>query len=169
MDSKKIEKPSDDRKKLFIENYIALLCNKTQAAKRAGVTRQTVNYWEKHDDDFVQALDDAFETLIDSVESVALKRIFGSKREYKTWKHAINHKTGEIVKLEEMHIEFIEPSDKLIEYFLKTKGRDRGWNERVEIEQTNKYNLNDVDIEKLTTLSTDEKQALLKVIDKINA
>jgi hypothetical protein len=158
-----------DVKNIFLEHYKSLACNVTQVAKRVNVDRRTIYNWLNDDDEFKQKFYEAKEELIDSIETTLMKRMLGYTREYTTTKQSIDQKNGRVVTLEEKHVDHIEPSDRLLMFYLKTIGRERGYNERLEIEDKTKYNMQEEEKTKLSKLTTEEKTNFIRLIQKINA
>lgn len=156
-------------KELFLEHYKSLACNVTQAAKRVKVDRSTIYQWLKDDEEFKQKFYDAKEELLDTIESTLIKRILGYKREYVTTKQSIDQRNGLVRTLKEEHTDYIEPSDKLLMFYLRTIGRNRGYNEKIEIENTTKYEMDQKEKDMLTKLTPEEKQSFVKLLAKINA
>jgi len=90
------------KKKFFIEAYIKSGCNVGIACNKVKISRATYYLWLRDFPKFKQEIEDAQESLIDIVETQALKQIK-------------------------------EGNSQMIIFYLKTKGKNRGYTERQEI------------------------------------
>lgn len=90
----------------------------TTACKSIGLARSTYYSWIENDPEFKTAVEEIQETAIDFVESKLMEKISGVEVLDKM-------KDGEAITYT------LPPSDTAIIFFLKTKGRKRGYNERV--------------------------------------
>lgn len=103
-----IEKTNDTKtaikKKLFLEAYESKDGNVSSACKVAEIARCTYYRWIDEDPEFKQAAEDAWEAVIDRVETNLMDNIQSKDT------------TAQI-------------------FFLKTKGRNRGWVEKQDITQ----------------------------------
>lgn len=85
------------------------------------MSRQTYYNWLKNDEDFKEAAEDIQENAIDFVESKLFEKINGVTIQ-------IFNQKGEPVVYDQ------PPSDTAIIFYLKTKGKKRGYIERVEVD-----------------------------------
>ncbi len=114
----------DNRKKKILEalekynGIISVACTATQ------FSRSTFYSWLNSDEEFKTAVDDIQEIAIDFVESKLFEKITGVK---------IGKETGEGVNVYDT-----PPSDTAIIFYLKTKGKKRGYIEKTETEVTGK-------------------------------
>ena len=101
----------DKSKKALIESLEKSLGNISNACKAAGVSRQTYYDWVKDDPEFAQAVESVKELSLDTAESV-LKQL--------------------IVK---------DKNVTAVIFYLKTKGRERGYGDQAEINLNGKVAL----------------------------
>jgi len=101
----------------------------SSACESANIARSTFYDWCNNDADFKQAVDDINEAAIDFVESKLIEKIDGITVQ------TINSK-GEAVIYEQ------PPSDTAIIFFLKTKGKKRGYVERSEVDNMGTISIN---------------------------
>lgn len=129
-------------KEKFIEVYALNLCNITETCKKAQVaSRQTFYNWLKDDPEFAERAREVEESMIDFVESQQMLMIRGVPK-YK--ERLVN---GQSVK------EFVgwweRPNERLIQFFLTTKAKHRGYVKKTEL-----------------VLSTPEHEELMKLKDE---
>lgn len=93
----------------------------TIACKSAGLPRSTFYNWCETDNEFKEAVAEINETAIDFVEGKLMEKVNGVTTQ------SYNQK-GEPVIYE------LPPSDTAIIFFLKTRGKKRGYIERVEVD-----------------------------------
>lgn len=108
----------DDRKKQVIEALSECYGIVTDACRKSDVPRSTFYKWMNEDPEFKAAVDDVSEEALDFVEGQLLKKIQG-----------IEVQQGENVFSQ-------PPSDTAIIFYLKTKGKKRGYIERTEVENS---------------------------------
>jgi hypothetical protein len=101
----------DNNKKNFLEAYEKSLGNISHACKKANISRQSYYNWVKDDGDFAEAVRAVNEQSVDTAETV-LKEL--------------------IVK---------EKNVTAVIFYLKTKGRDRGYGDQAEINLKGKVTL----------------------------
>lgn len=94
----------------------------TIACKNTGLPRSTFYNWATSDPEFKAAVDEIQEVAIDYVESKLMEKITGIWQE-----------TGKKDDEGEPIVYKVPPSDTAIIFFLKTKGKKRGYIERQEI------------------------------------
>jgi len=115
-------------KKDFLKSLKLTLGNVTKACTAANVGRRTYYDWMTDDKEFVKDVEDVNEEMLDFVESKAMQRIQG-------YTHPDVHIAvvkGEIVKTE--ITKYYPPDTRLTEFMLKTKGKNRGYVERKEVD-----------------------------------
>lgn len=112
----------DNNKKKIIESLIAHNGIVSSACNAIDMPRSTFYNWLNTDEEFKKAVDDVQEVAIDFVESKLMEKING-----------IN-----MVGKGEEPIYSLPPSDTAIIFYLKTKGKRRGYVERSEIDHTTK-------------------------------
>ena len=95
----------------------------SSACESANIARSTFYDWCNNDPDFKQAVDDINEAAIDFVESKLMEKINGI-----TMLDKVEDGEGVTYKL--------PPSDTAIIFFLKTKGKKRGYSEKTELDIT---------------------------------
>lgn len=94
----------------------------TDACRKADVPRSTFYVWLKDDPDFKAAYDDTLEEAIDFVEGKLFEKVNGV-----TIRKGVDEETGKDITYD------LPPSDTAIIFYLKTKGKKRGYVERQEI------------------------------------
>lgn len=112
----------DSIKKKFLEildNSRGIIS--TSCKSMNNMSRQTYYNWLKNDEDFKEAAEDIQENAIDFVESKLFEKINGVTVQ-------IFNQKGEPVVYDQ------PPSDTAIIFYLKTKGKKRGYIERVEVD-----------------------------------
>ena len=107
------------KKNAFLEALRKSLGVISTACEAAGISRQTFYNWKRDDEDFSQEVEDISETAVDFAESKLLEKINGVTM-------------GKIVDGQKVIYE-TAPSDTAIIFFLKTRGKSRGYIERQEI------------------------------------
>lgn len=110
----------DTNKKAMIEALEEFYGIVLPATKKAGICRATHYNWYNTDPIYKAAVDDTSNIALDHVESKLFEKING-----------IHVQKGE-------EVYDVPPSDTAIIFFLKTKGKARGYVERVEQSQVNK-------------------------------
>ena len=120
---------SDIIKKNLIEAMIKCLGVVTDACKIAGISRNTFYRYYNTDDDFAKEIDDLSQVALDFAESKLFEKIRGVQV-------AKKGKNGEMIVYEQ------PPSDTAIIFYLKTKGKDRGYVERIQNEDVTQPELN---------------------------
>lgn len=112
----------DNNKKEILESLEKHNGIVSSACASIGMPRSTFYLWLSNDHEFKALVDEIQEVAIDFVESKLMEKINGVTTQ------SYNSK-GEPVIYE------LPPSDTAIIFFLKTKGKKRGYVERVEHEQ----------------------------------
>ena len=114
----------------FLEIYRKNLGNITETCKKSGVnSRQTYYNWLAENTEFKLAIDEIQESLLDFVESQQMLLIRGVPK-YKETKHKDGSVTRDFVGWID------RPDRNLIQFYLQTKGKGRGYVERRELEVT---------------------------------
>lgn len=109
----------DDRKKKLLEALEECHGIITDACNKAGVARASYYNWISEDPEFKAACEEAQEAAIDYVEGQLFKRISGV---------SVEGADGEVFEQ--------PPSDTAIIFYLKTKGKKRGYVERSEVDHS---------------------------------
>lgn len=99
------------------------------AARNAGISRTTHYSWTRensdvYDPEYAKEVEDINESAIDHVESKLLEKINGIQMEKEIGEESIVYS--------------LPPSDTAIIFFLKTKGRKRGYGDKTEVDVTTK-------------------------------
>jgi hypothetical protein len=108
-------------KKAMIEALEKSLGIVTTAAKTVGIDRTTHYTWLKEDEAYREAVEGISDMAIDFAESQLNQLMQGAK-------HQVVTNKGDIVEIKDA------PNPSSIIFFLKTKGKKRGYIERTEIE-----------------------------------
>jgi hypothetical protein len=171
-----------DIQKIFVELFPKNACNISVTCKKVGIDRSTFYEWynktiiEKDENgkdiqkenEFKNAVDEAKEAMIDHTESALAKLISGMNTKITKIKEVIS-KTGEVVRLREEQTFINRPDTAAVIYFLKTKGKHRGWKEVAYTEEnesaeTKLSKSQKAAIEKLTA---EEKKQLIELTKKV--
>jgi hypothetical protein len=107
----------------FLTVYERLYATTKAACTAAKISRSTFYEWMKQEE-FKEALEDIRESLLDNAESKLHELINGVMVEGRT--------NGKITVYKR------PPDFRAIKFFLSTKGKDRGYTERFEVENNNK-------------------------------
>tara|TARA_R110000824_G_scaffold246965_2_gene436076 strand:+ start:100 stop:483 length:384 start_codon:yes stop_codon:yes gene_type:complete len=102
-----------DKKEKFLKKLSNNLGNVTQTCKDLNVGRRTFYHWKEDDEQFKESCDNVPEELLDMAENALLTEIKDSKSK--------GHTTAYI-------------------FYLKTKGKNRGYDERQQIELVKPFN-----------------------------
>jgi len=108
-------------KKAMIEALEKSLGIVTTAAKTVGIDRTTHYNWLKEDEAYKEAVEGISDMAIDFAESQLNQLMMGAK-------HQVVTNKGEIVEIKDA------PNPSSIIFYLKTKGKKRGYVERQEVE-----------------------------------
>lgn len=108
-------------KKAMLEALEKSLGIVTTAAKSAGIERNTHYVWMREDEAYKEAVEAISDMAIDFAESQLNQLMQGAK-------HQVVTNKGDIVEIKDA------PNPSSIIFFLKTKGKKRGYIERTEIE-----------------------------------
>lgn len=109
----------DNNKKRFIEVLKKSRGIISSACESLDMSRQTYYNWLDADSEFKEAVDDIQENAIDFVESKLMQKINGIE---------VMSAKGDIFE--------VPPSDTAIIFYLKTKGKKRGYVEKTEMEHS---------------------------------
>lgn len=115
----------DTNKKRFVDVLKMSRGIISTACESVSMSRQTYYNWLEADPEFKEAVDEVQESMIDFVESKLMQKINGIE---------IQSTKGEIFE--------VPPSDTAIIFYLKTKGKKRGYVEKVEVEQSGTLGIN---------------------------
>lgn len=115
----------DNNKKAILEQLEKHNGIVTSACASIGLQRSTFYNWLNNDPEFKQAVDEVQEVAIDFVESKLMEKIRGI---------TMLGKGGD--GDEEDPTYTLPPSDTAIIFYLKTKGKKRGYVERTEVDAT---------------------------------
>jgi len=115
---------SNNIKKAMLSALKASFGRVSMAAEAVGINRCTHYDWLEKDEEYRQAYEEINESAIDFVESKLFEKITG-----------VTVKNGETKDGEDI-IYDLPPSDTAIIFYLKTKGKKRGYVERTEVDQT---------------------------------
>lgn len=110
-------------KKAMIEALKKTLGIVTKAAELAGIERTTHYLWMNNDEEYKKEVESISDIALDFVESKLFEKINGVQ----IGKH---DKDGELIIYEQ------PPSDTAAIFYLKTKGKKRGYIEKQEIDHT---------------------------------
>lgn len=113
----------DNNKKKLLEGLRKYRGIITNACQFAGLDRQTFYNYKSDDEEFAKAVEDISEEALDFVEGKLFEKING-------WDNAVLTKEGYVAYDQ-------PPSDTAIIFYLKTKGRKRGYIEKSEVTNTN--------------------------------
>jgi hypothetical protein len=116
----------DTKKKEVVEALSECYGIVTDACRKVGLARSTYYSWLSEDDEFKKAVEETQEEAIDFVEGKLFQKINGVRVRKTT-----DEKTGEDVVYD------LPPSDTAIIFYLKTKGKKRGYIEKTETGFTN--------------------------------
>lgn len=134
----------DNRKKEILEELEKQNGIVSIACKNIGMPRSTFYNWLKEDADFKSEVDDIQEVAIDYVESKLFQKIEGVTVKAK----------GGAGNEDEPPVYELPPSDTAIIFYLKTKGKKRGYIEKTETDNRNtNYNSEPVTPERLKEIS----------------
>ena len=114
-----------DTKKKLLEALEKTLGIVTDACKIVGVSRQTFYVYVNDDPEFKEAVDEIADVAIDFAESKLFRLIDGVHREIKS-------PTGESVVYQE------PPNPSATIFYLKTKGKKRGYVEKYDFDHQSK-------------------------------
>jgi hypothetical protein len=123
----------DDKKKEILEALEQHNGIVSTACHNIGLARSTYYLWLKDDEEFKKAVDEIQEVAIDYVESKLFEKIEGIKVKAK-------NQTG-AGESNEPVVYDVPPSDTAIIFYLKTKGKKRGYVERQEIDHSGRIGL----------------------------
>jgi hypothetical protein len=118
----------DSIKKKVLEKLFETKGIVTHACANANIARSTFYDWVATDSEFKLAVEEINETAIDFVESKLMEKINGVKVQ------TFNQKGKPVVY-------DVPPSDTALIFFLKTRGKKRGYIERVELDSVSPIQL----------------------------
>jgi hypothetical protein len=128
-------KSKKEKQKIFLKAFKDKAGNVSEACIAANIARSSYYNWYNEDlksgNEFKEAVDELNERLTDFVESKLMEKIQGVPVEVKS-------KDGKKVTAYRK-----EPETTAIIFYLKTKGKKRGYVEKQQVENTNKnFNIN---------------------------
>ena len=97
----------------------------TTAAEAVGISRKTHYQWLKEDPEYRQEVEALSDAALDFAESKLFEKITGVEVA-----SGVNKDTGEPITYS------VPPSDTAIIFYLKTKGKHRGYIEKTQVEST---------------------------------
>jgi hypothetical protein len=115
-----MEAKSDDKKQAMINALTTTMGIVTQAVKICGISSRTHHRWMQEDEEYAFAVQEITDLAIDFAERKLFELIEGAEKE------VVTHK-GEVVTIKE------SPNTTATIFYLKTKGKKRGYVERQEI------------------------------------
>jgi hypothetical protein len=116
-----------------LEKYRGII---SSACQFANISRQSYYNWMENDPEFKQAVDDISEAAIDFVEGKLFEKINGVTM--------LGKSNGDSDGEDPTYT--LPPSDTAIIFYLKTKGKKRGYIEKSEVEHTGQIDLSNADI-----------------------
>jgi len=117
----------DNNKKIVLQALERHYGNVSAACNAVDMPRSTFYLWCKEDEEFKKAVDEIQEFAIDHVENKLFEKING-----------VAVATKEDSDGEPLNVYKIPPSDTAIIFYLKTKGKKRGYIEKTETGITDK-------------------------------
>ena len=109
------------RKKTFLRLFPNKACNISETCKSINVDRKTYYKWIAADEDFKEKVDYIQESFIDMAESQLLKMITGYTDSYER-----AYREKGVLKTEIVN-KRVSPDNTCLIFFLKTKGKERGY------------------------------------------
>jgi hypothetical protein len=119
---------TDITKRAMIEALEKSLGIVTTACKSVNIARQTHYEWMREDEQYKEAVDGIVDIAIDFAESQLNQLMMGAK-------HQVVTNKGEIVEIKDA------PNPSSIIFYLKTKGKKRGYVERQEVEVQREFEI----------------------------
>lgn len=113
-------------KKAMIEALEKSLGIVTTAAEQVGISRKTHYQWLKEDEEYKQEVESLTDAALDYAESKLFEKITGVEVV-----SGYDKESGEPITYTQ------PPSDTAIIFYLKTKGKKRGYIEKTEVEHIN--------------------------------
>ena len=126
----------EPKKAKFIEVLMVNVGNVSKACSAFGIERKTFYNWKNNDPIFEKEVENIEESLIDFTESKLFEKISGTVHINETIDTETKFIDGEAVSFEKKRIQTIQtpPDTSAITFFLKTKGKLRGYSEKQEID-----------------------------------
>ena len=112
---------TDHNKKALLEALEKCKCIVTDACKLVGVSRRTYYDYYNNDEDFKTSVDELANVALDFAESKLFEKMKGVTIGKQTSNGVVTY--------------VVPPSDTALIFYLKTKGKKRGYIERTEVEQ----------------------------------
>jgi transposase-like protein len=125
---------SKRKRKLAIEIYKKKAGNVSETCKAMGIPRSTFYNWKKENEDFTKAIEEYDESLIDFGESQLLQLMKGTQSTFKEEKDIVDKSDGKIKTLKHIKVSEYPPDTSAVIFFLKTKGKKRGYVEKTEVD-----------------------------------
>lgn len=132
--------PASERKQLALKLYQKHFGNISKVCRKIGICRLTFYRWKENDAEFAKAINEIEfgEDLLDLAEQKMVLLIKGFKYEEE---EIIHTNTGKITKKKK---KMVLPSERMIEFFLRSKGNKRGYGDANDNDQ--KHNaINDIE------------------------
>jgi DNA-binding XRE family transcriptional regulator len=124
----------------FLNAYRKTMGNISAACNQVKISRQTYYRWEKESPEFLQAVEDLKEEVIDFVETQLFKSINGYDYEEITKENY--QRDGKQVSDTKTVTKHIEPNVSAIKFFLETKAKHRGYIRESKIEHRGEVKTN---------------------------
>lgn len=151
----------EERYKKFIEVYHHSACNVSVSCKKFGITRRTFYYWYNKNPEFAEYIDSVNDSMIDFAESTLKKLIQGvdHKEIVETFKGG-----SEVANFKKVKTVTGKPDTASVIFFLKTKGKSRGYVEKQYVENINyNHEVNQDAIERINKLKPEDQEKLIEI------
>lgn len=125
------------KKKLLLEALKKTLGNISVASDTIGIDRSTYYDWCHKDPNFKRAIENLQEYYVDFVETKLYERINGKEFIEETIEVDKNQKMKSIKRTKKI----VLPDAQLIQFYLKTKGKNRGYIEKQELDINGKFTI----------------------------
>ena len=132
---KKENSKTQNKQLSFQRLLVSSALNISRACELANISRSTYYLWKKNDETFSSLIDDLFESDIDNSESQLRLLINGATTTTIETKQVID-RDGIFQTLTNTKTTHHPPDTASVIFHLKTKGRDRNWNEKQSDDKT---------------------------------